>query len=603
MSRDSGTTAWWIFDSWKDILLFIATPLLIVPVVWVAKSRFSVEDIGLFVAAFGAGGHHLPGMMRAYGDKALFQRFKIRFIVAPLFLIPLCFFFTIRDLDALQVIVLVWAVWHGCMQVFGFLRIYDAKVKSFSKLTSRIDLWMCFAWFGIAVLYSPGKMGVILEKFYASGGPLLPTGAVVAIQSVWTGLTASITVAFLANSIYQWKLGTPPSPIKYLAMASSFGFWWFAMVGVHNIILGVAIWEIFHDVQYLGIVWMFNRKRAETDPNVGSFTRFLFRRNAWMVGLYVGLVFAYGYLMFLPELITTETVRNGLIALLVTSTLLHFYFDGFIWKVREKSTRSGLGISGGAGVPMTSWGLPMWMSHGLRWSLFVIPVAFLGASQYRGAGGDTYEMYANLVEIAPGYDAAQNNLGVALNQKGNREKAIERFETALRINPEYKEAHYNLGNTLKATGQLAEAAQHYRKALEIDPEDSSTYYNLGVSLHQSGDLDGAAEAYRRALQLRRDWFSPLNGLAWIYATHTDPAKRNALAAIELAEEANRLTQSQNPQILHTLAAAYAAGGRFQDATAVAGQALALASSSKNEALVRDISKRLQVYREYGSSSG
>jgi tetratricopeptide (TPR) repeat protein len=92
-------------------------------------------------------------------------------------------------------------------------------------------------------------------------------------------------------------------------------------------------------------------------------------------------------------------------------------------------------------------------------------------------------------------------------------------------------------------------------------------------------------------------------LAWIYATHTDPAKRNALAAIELAEEANRLTQSQNPQILHTLAAAYAAGGRFQDATAVAGQALALASSSKNEALVRDISKRLQVYREYGSSSG
>ena len=51
-----------------------------------AQGLWSAEDIYLFVAAFGAMGHHLPGMIRAYGDRALFQRFRWRFICAPIFL-------------------------------------------------------------------------------------------------------------------------------------------------------------------------------------------------------------------------------------------------------------------------------------------------------------------------------------------------------------------------------------------------------------------------------------------------------------------------------------------------------------------------------------
>ncbi len=46
-----------------------------------AQTRWSAQDIYLFVAAFGAMGHHLPGMIRAYGDRSLFERFKWRFIL------------------------------------------------------------------------------------------------------------------------------------------------------------------------------------------------------------------------------------------------------------------------------------------------------------------------------------------------------------------------------------------------------------------------------------------------------------------------------------------------------------------------------------------
>jgi hypothetical protein len=66
----------WILDSWRDLILYVGTPLLLVPVFALAQARWSPQDIYLFVAAFGAMGHHLPGMIRAYGDRALFERFN-----------------------------------------------------------------------------------------------------------------------------------------------------------------------------------------------------------------------------------------------------------------------------------------------------------------------------------------------------------------------------------------------------------------------------------------------------------------------------------------------------------------------------------------------
>ena len=58
----------WILSSWRDLILYVCTPLLIVPMFLLAQARWSAEDIYLFVAAFGAMGHHLPEMIRAYAD-------------------------------------------------------------------------------------------------------------------------------------------------------------------------------------------------------------------------------------------------------------------------------------------------------------------------------------------------------------------------------------------------------------------------------------------------------------------------------------------------------------------------------------------------------
>src|SRR5439155_22680785 len=77
----------WILDRWRDLLFFVGTPVLLIPLFAIIQARWSAQDIYLFVAAFGAMGHHLPGMIRAYGDRALFDRFRTRFIVAPIGLV------------------------------------------------------------------------------------------------------------------------------------------------------------------------------------------------------------------------------------------------------------------------------------------------------------------------------------------------------------------------------------------------------------------------------------------------------------------------------------------------------------------------------------
>jgi len=127
----------WILSSWRDLVLYVCTPLVILPVFILAQARWSAEDIYLFVAAFGAMGHHLPGMIRAYGDRALFQRFRWRFIFAPIFLVAVCVIFFLWDLKGIVLIAFIWGVWHGMMQTYGFCRIYDAKVGSFAALTRR----------------------------------------------------------------------------------------------------------------------------------------------------------------------------------------------------------------------------------------------------------------------------------------------------------------------------------------------------------------------------------------------------------------------------------------------------------------------------------
>jgi spermidine synthase len=80
------------------------------------------------------------------------------------------------------------------------------------------------------------------------------------------------------------------------------------------------------------------------------------------------------------------------------------------------------------------------------------------------------------------------------------------------------------------------------------------------------------------------------------ATSPDSKVRDPARAVELAEKASSLDKSQNPAALDTLAAAYAAAGKFAQACQTAHLALEQAAASGNTPLVEEINTKLQLYK-------
>ena len=85
----------------------------------------------------------------------------------------------------------------------------------------------------------------------------------------------------------------------------------------------------------------------------------------------------------------------------------------------------------------------------------------------------------------------------------------------------------------------------------------------------------------------------LNNLAWLLATNPEADARDGKRAIELAARAAEATQHRNPGVLDTLAAAYAANGRYVDAVKYQQQAIALAPEQAQS----EFRQRLQRYQE------
>ena len=498
-ARKSGL---WILDSWRDLVLYVCTPLVILPIFLLAQARWSAQEVYLFVAAFGAMGHHLPGMIRAYGDRALFQRFKWRFILAPIFLVVVCAAFSIWDLKGIVLVAFVWGVWHGMMQTYGFCRIYDAKVGSFAQLTRRLDFALCGIWFATAVLLSPQRMTDTLETYYSAGGPFIPPALLRTMQQGLLAVALVVAGLFLANYVWSWIRGNRPSPVKLVLLVTSISFWWYCNNIVASVLVGIALFEVFHDVQYLSLVWIYNRKRVETDSAIGGFMRFVFRRSGSLMGLYVGLIFAYGALGYFKSSIGTESVKTILAGVVTASALLHFYYDGFIWKVREKSTRQSLGISGGGTADVSTKGfLPGWTLHGAKWvGVFVIPLGALWLGQTHTARTEL-DRVAMIAADLPTSARAHLNHATALQDTGRVDEAAESFSKALRLNPDSAKAHVSLATILIGKGELNDAHAHYEQALRMDPNNAEYHSGYAYLLEQLGQDDQAAAQCEAAVRL------------------------------------------------------------------------------------------------------
>jgi tetratricopeptide (TPR) repeat protein len=119
-----------------------------------------------------------------------------------------------------------------------------------------------------------------------------------------------------------------------------------------------------------------------------------------------------------------------------------------------------------------------------------------------GRPNEAVSALETLLEYNPDFALAHNDLGVLCYQQGDKDKALDAYETAARLEPSNSTFQKNLADYYYVEeGRVEEAMQVYVKVLENDPEDCETLLILGhicVALHKFED---AESFYNRLLAI------------------------------------------------------------------------------------------------------
>jgi tetratricopeptide (TPR) repeat protein len=248
----------------------------------------------------------------------------------------------------------------------------------------------------------------------------------------------------------------------------------------------------------------------------------------------------------------------------------------------------------------------------------------------QGQMADAISQYRQAIELDPKSAVFHSDLANALLQKGDADASIAEYQKALALQPKSADTCKRLGDAFFQKGELNDAIAQYQKALELDPDLPEALNNLGYCFLQSGRVDDAitlfeklaklkpdfapaynslgdawrrkgmasqaVTAFERAIELQPHFISAEKNLAWVLATWPDASIRNGTRAETLATEANQLSGGRDPEVLRTLAAAYAETGHFAEALATAQKALGLAQSDKD--LTDKLKAEIRLYQNH-----
>jgi tetratricopeptide (TPR) repeat protein len=559
----------WIINRPADFFFFIGTPLICLGALLLASRSFRSADIALFVLAFFAVGHHLPGLMRAYGEKELFSRYKARFIVTP-FLVALMVGWSVFSGHlGFFIFLALWDLWHFFMQHFGFMRIYELKRRRPSLLSARLDWLLSAAWLSYVVIASPHYLINFLERCHRYGFGLYawidPEWVQVLITWVGWG-TAAITLCYLLNLAREQRKGVPIVWPKLAITAVTFGTSYYAYIVLQDILLGYAIIAMAHDIQYYAIVWIYNHGVLKRSEALGaSFFRYLFRDGRFRIVLiYAGLILAYGGVEVLARSTQNYLVYDLVKVLIATSAFLHYYYDGFMWKVRRKEIRQNLAAAA-EGTGEASWrerwrgwfaarqerwvAFPYFFETAKQLVYFGVPIAFLAWTDASYSLSDV-EAREYLVRLTPSVAKAHDDLGVAYTRKGQLGQAIAAHRQAIALDPEWAPAHTHLGIALSLGGRREEAIRAHQEAIRLDPDLAQARYNLGVEYFQAGQFGLARAAFEAAIGLDPGYGRAHQALGQVFQQleHQAEAAFHLAKARELDEGARRrrLGQSAMP---------------------------------------------------------
>ena len=288
---------------------------------------FLVAAILIFIQA-----HLVLVFLRSHLNPNITRLHPIRFFVVPFGLLVACLGSPVT-LVCVMVLAIWWDVYHSALQTFGLGRIYDARQGNDPNLGRQADRIL-----NIAIYIGPILAGTNLashlnafEKFESVDMETVAAlGELVFAQRDDLQIATLVigTLVVLMYLLHYHRLterGYLVSTQKLVLLVStslcSVYAWGFMAPAKAFFVM-----NFFHALQYFAIVWWSEKKNVISLFGLG---RVPFRVAAALVILIVP-AFSYGVWA-----VVRPGQRPGIIAVAAVVSIMHFWYDGFIWSVRK----------------------------------------------------------------------------------------------------------------------------------------------------------------------------------------------------------------------------------------------------------------------------
>jgi hypothetical protein len=266
---------------------------------------------------------------RAYLNQTVFRSHRLKLTVVPVLLLgallvsPACFVIG-------TVLSVFWDAHHSAMQNFGLARIYDMKAGNPPLLLRRTDMrlnWMLYI--------GPLAAGASLPFHFQSFGQFQSVGwgELAALPGVLEGRLDTITqiavvawLTTLAWAGFDYARAVRAGyriPAHKLVMTASTGLVSVLAWGFSSPPVALAAINIYHAIQYFALVWL--KEGTSLQAFFGAHARRAFDLFILFCALVAG---AYA--------LASHLGAQWLLAPFIACSLLHFWFDGFVWSVRKQ---------------------------------------------------------------------------------------------------------------------------------------------------------------------------------------------------------------------------------------------------------------------------
>ncbi len=230
------------------------------------------------------------------------------------------------------------SLWHAYRQHHGICKIYDSiqakRSGDYSIFADRelFNLFFPLVLYGVLLwvfTHENVQYFLSLDEKYSLIYPVVPKN----IFYVYCFITAIIGILALKKLTWDRKkqgkfIPWPQLSLMIIAMLTYIVPYFF--IPVSAMPLAVAIGTIFHNIQYFGFVWLYEKYRSKElmAAKVSlPFHQRLVHHNAWIKYFSIALIYSLAMILF--YLVTPKHIGMTLIYFVALS---HYIIDGYMWK-------------------------------------------------------------------------------------------------------------------------------------------------------------------------------------------------------------------------------------------------------------------------------